>query len=99
MNIQSEMSGNTLTVKPEGRLDTLQSPQLEKYLKEHAEQAHDVVMDLEKVDYISSAGLRVLIQEQKRLREKKGGMVVRNVCESVMNVLELTGFVHVLTIE
>ena len=98
MTIQGEMGNGILTVKPEGKLDTVSSPELEAYLKERYDGCRQIVIDLEKVDYISSAGLRVLVQAHKVMKDREG-LVLRHVCGRVMEVLEMTGYVHVLRIE
>ena len=97
MTITKETSGKTLTVKLDGRLDTITSPDLEQALSDLAGVAH-LVLDFEKITYISSAGLRVLLALQKRM-SKQGDMVVQHVDKMVMEVLEMSGFVDILTIE
>lgn len=95
MNIQEEFNEGILTVKPEGNLDTLSSPKLEAFLKPRCEEVRGIILDLEKVGYISSAGIRVIVQTHKKMKDKDG-LLIRNACEKVMEVLELTGYVHVL---
>ena len=95
MVIQEEKKGDALTVKPEGRLDTLSSPELDRFLQERYSSAWQIILDLEKVEYISSAGLRVVIQTHKAMKAK-GGLLVSNACPAVMEVFIATGFVHVL---
>ena len=82
----------------EGRLDTTTAPQLEEELKDALEGAESIVLDFEKLDYISSAGLRVLLSTQK-VMVKKGGMVIRNVNENIMDIFEVTGFADILDIQ
>ena len=98
MNITEEKNGSVLTVKPEGRLDTLSSRDLENFLNSRYGEATRVIFDFEKVIYISSAGLRVLIQALNAMKEKDG-IALRNVCPQVMEVLTLSGYIHVLKIE
>ena len=98
MNIKNDVNGSVLTVMLEGRLDTTTSPILEEELKGSIEGMTKVVLDLEKLEYISSAGLRVILSTQK-IMNKQGEMVIKNVSESVMEVFEITGFVDILTIE
>ena len=98
MNIQKTMAGTTLTVDLEGRLDTTTAPQLEKELRDSIDGLTGLVIDLEKLDYISSAGLRVLLAMQK-IMNKQGEMRIRNANETVMEVFEVTGFSDILTIE
>ena len=97
MTIATETSGKTLTVKLDGRLDTITSPDLEQALSDLTGVTH-LVLDFTKITYISSAGLRVLLALQKRMG-KQGDMIVRHVDKMVMEVLEMSGFVDILTIE
>ena len=87
-----------LTVALEGRLDTTTSPELEKSLQESLDGVSELVMDLAGLEYISSAGLRVLLSAQKQMM-KQGSMKVIHVKETVMEIFEVTGFVDILTIE
>lgn len=98
MTIQKNLEGTTLTLAPEGRLDTTTAPQLEAEVKDSLEGVTALVLDLAALEYISSAGLRVVLSAQKAMN-KQGSMVVRNVNEYVMEVLEVTGFADILTIE
>ena len=98
MNIQKTVNGTTLTVKLEGRLDTTTSPKLEEELKSSVDGIGSLVLDFEKLEYISSAGLRVLLSMQK-IMNKQGEMHIKNVNETVMEVFEITGFADILTIE
>ena len=98
MNIQKTESGTTLAVALEGRLDTTTSPKLEEDLRSSIEGVASLEFDLEKLEYISSAGLRVLLAMQK-IMNKQGRMLLRNVNESVMEVFEVTGFADILSIE
>lgn len=98
MNIQQEKNGSTLTLKLEGRLDTATAPQLESCLNDTLDGVISLILDFSALDYISSAGLRVLLSAQKRMN-KQGGMVIRNVNEEINEVFEMTGFADILTIE
>ena len=98
MNIQKTVTGTTLTVDLEGRLDTTTAPQLEGELRGSIDGMSSLVIDLEKLDYISSAGLRVLLAMQKIMNEQ-GEMRIKNANETVMEVFEVTGFSDILTIE
>ena len=98
MNIQKTVTGTTLTVELEGRLDTTTAPQLEGELRGSIDGLTCLVIDFEKLDYISSAGLRVLLAMQK-IMNKQGEMILKNVNETVMEVFEVTGFSDILTIE
>ena len=82
----------------EGRLDTTTAPDLEKELKSSLEGVTSLTLDLEKLDFISSAGLRVLLSAQKTMI-KQGTMTLCNVSDVVMEVFEVTGFSDILTIE
>lgn len=98
MNITITKEGASLLLAPEGRLDAVTAPQLEEALWENLDGATELVFDFRKLSYLSSAGLRVLLSAQKRMN-RQGRMVVRNVNETIMDVLEVTGFVDILTIE
>lgn len=98
LNINKKMEGDTLHVTLEGRLDTTTSPQLEGELKSDLEDAAALVLDFEKLEYISSAGLRVLLSAQK-IMNTKGGMKVTHVNDVIMEIFEVTGFTDILTIE
>jgi len=97
MTIAKETSGNTLTVKLDGRLDTITSPDLEQALNDLTGVTH-LALDFSGISYISSAGLRVLLALQKKMG-RQGDMVVRHVDPMVMEVLEMSGFVDILPIE
>ena len=98
MIISKQQNGNTLTLAVEGRLDTVTSPELEKELKETMDSVESLILDFSKLDYISSAGLRVLLSAHKAM-SAKGGMKVKNVNEIVREVFDVTGFADILTIE
>lgn len=98
MNINKTVNEKELIVMLEGRLDTATAPQLEEELKASFDEIESIQMDFEKLDYISSAGLRVLLSTQK-VMTKKGGMVIKNVNETIMEIFDVTGFVDILTIE
>lgn len=98
MTINQELNGSELTLALEGRLDTLTSPQLEEKLNASLEGVSNLVLDLEKLDYMSSAGLRVLLAAQKRMN-KQGSMKVTHVNPIIMEIFEVTGFSDILTIE
>ncbi len=98
MNITKTQNGTSLTISMEGRLDTTTAPELEQALKGGMDAANTLTLDFSKLDYISSAGLRVLLSAHK-VMSKKGGMKVTNVNEMVMEVFDVTGFADILTIE
>lgn len=99
MNISMSKNASALTVKLEGRLDTSTSPVFEKSLQENLNSVREIVMDFAGIEYISSAGLRVLLSAQKHMNAAGGSMKLLNVNESVMEVFDITGFADILTIE
>ena len=98
MNISKQLDNGCLTLVLQGRLDTTTAPQLESELKAALDQADTLVLDFEKLEYISSAGLRVLLSAQK-VMAKKGGMTIRHVNDVIMEIFEVTGFIDILNIE
>ena len=98
MEIRKTQNGSSLTVEVEGRLDTTTAPELEASLNESYEGLTDLVFDFSGLEYISSAGLRVLLSAQK-IMNKQGTMKVINANEVVNEVFEVTGFTDILTIE
>jgi anti-sigma B factor antagonist len=98
MTIEVRRNEKELTVALSGRLDTITAPTLEKTISDNMSDAEKLVLDFNGLEYISSAGLRVVLNAQKKMQQK-GGMKVINVCEEVMEVFEITGFVDILSIE
>ena len=98
LNIKSQKNASELIVELSGRLDTNTAPELEAALKTALEGVEELTFDLEKLDYISSAGLRVLLAAQKTMN-RQGSMKVKNANEIVMEIFEVTGFADILTIE
>ena len=98
MNIEMKRKAEVTTIEITGRLDTTTAPVLDKMINEDIEGTKDLILDMKGLEYISSAGLRVLLSAQKKMM-KIGSMKVVNVCESVMEVLEMTGFADILEIE
>lgn len=98
LNIEKKTNGTELTVALTGRLDTTTAPELEKGLKENLDGVTILTIDMEALEYISSAGLRVLLSAQK-IMGKQGEMKVTNVSETIMEIFEVTGFSDILTIE
>ena len=96
MKIVFNNNGEVLSIALDGRLDTNTAPELESFIAENYSGKESIVIDCEKLSYISSAGLRVLLGAQKKT---KGKMKLKNVCELVMEVFEMTGFLDVLVIE
>lgn len=98
MNITKNTEGKTLNIALEGRLDTTTAPQLEAELKQSIGDNTELNFDFAKLEYISSAGLRVLLAAQK-VMNKQGKMVIRNVNDVISEVFEVTGFSDILTVE
>ena len=98
MTIEKKTNGNALEISLEGRLDTMTAPELEAELNQSMGGADSLTLDFSKLEYISSAGLRVLLSAHK-VKSTKGGMKVTNVNEIVQEVFEVTGFADILNIE
>ena len=98
MNIVKNQNGSALTIGLEGRLDTTTSPQLENDLRTSMNGITELILDMNKLDYISSAGLRVLLSAQK-VMNKQGKMTIRNASQEIMEIFDVTGFVDILNIE
>ena len=98
MNIEQKKNGTALTLALEGRLDTTTAPQLEGELKSALAGVEELTFDFEKLDYISSAGLRVLLSAQKTMN-KQGTMKVTHANEMILEIFEVTGFADILTLE
>ena len=98
MTIEISKNAEAATIKVVGRLDTTTAPVLDKAINEDVGDVKNLVLDVQAMEYISSAGLRVLLGAQKRMQEI-GSMRVVNVCQEVMEVLEMTGFADILVIE
>lgn len=98
MNIVKTRSGSQLTLSLEGRLDTTTAPQLEAEVKGALAGVTELVLDFSQLEYLSSAGLRVILAAQK-IMNKQGKMVIRHVNETIQEVFEVTGFSDILTIE
>ena len=97
MKIDLKKEDKKLTIKLGGKLDTNTSPELDSKMNE-LEGMEEVIIDMKELDYISSAGLRVLLSMQK-VMNKQGKMTITNVCENVMDIFEVTGFSDILDIE
>ncbi len=98
MTISKRQDGAFLTMRLEGRLDTVTSPELEKSLQDSLDGVTELTLDFEKLDYISSAGLRVLLLAQKKM-SRQGSMKLVRVNETIMEIFEVTGFTDILSIE
>ena len=99
MTIKKTVDGDKLVLDLEGRLDTITAPQLENELKVSLYDIKELTLDMEKLEYLSSAGLRVLLAAQKQMQKQQGNMVIVNVNEIIMEVFEVTGFVDIITIK
>lgn len=99
MEIKKELNENKLVVVLSGRLDTNTAPLLEADIKDDVEKVSDIEFDFTNLEYVSSAGLRVLLMYQKALSAKKGSLVIKHVNDEVMSVFDMTGFSTFLTIE
>ena len=98
MTIEIKKNKEEIILEITGRLDTTTAPALEKTINENVEGIKSLILDLKSLEYISSAGLRVLLSAQKKMQQV-GAMKVINVCELVVEVFEMTGFADILTIE
>lgn len=98
MTIEKTLNGTELTINLIGRLDTTTAPQLEAELKQNISGVEKLVLNFAALEYLSSAGLRVLLAAQK-VMNKQGEMIVKNVNETIAEIFEVTGFSDILTIE
>ena len=98
MNIEPKKDGGKLEVKVSGRLDTTTAPELDEYLKQSLEGVDELIIDFSDLEYISSAGLRVLLSAQKTMNTQ-GSMTVKGVNDIVMEIFDVTGFTDILNIE
>lgn len=98
MKITKTQNGNSLYLALEGRLDTNTAPELEASIKDSIDKVEELTIDMEALDYLSSAGLRVLLGTQK-IMNKQGSMRVIHVNDTIMEIFEVTGFADILTIE
>ena len=98
MTIEIKKEAAETVIRIAGRLDTITAPALDKAINEDIGETRNLILDMKSLEYISSAGLRVLLGAQKKM-QKIGSMKVVNVCEEVMEVFEMTGFADILVIE
>lgn len=98
MTINKTANGTELLMAVSGRMDTSTAPQFEAEIKNSLDGVEKLVLDFENLEYVSSAGLRVILAAQK-IMNKQGEMIIKNVGEVVAEVFEITGFVDILTIE
>ena len=98
MTIEIKKNPTATVIEIAGRLDTITAPALDKTINEDIGDTQNLIIDVKRMEYISSAGLRVLLSAQKKM-QKIGTMKLINVCEAVMDVFEMTGFADIFTIE
>ncbi len=98
MKINSQKNGSNMTIELTGRLDTSTAPELEKVINTSLENITKLVFDMDGLEYISSAGLRVLLSAQKTMN-RQGQMKLINVNEAILEIFEITGFTDIMTIE
>ena len=98
MTIEKISEGNKLTIALTGRLDTTTAPKLETELKQNISGVEALILDFAGLEYLSSAGLRVLLAAQK-VMNRQGSMVIKNINETIMEIFEVTGFIDILTIQ
>ena len=98
MTIEIKKNESETIIQITGRLDTITAPTLDKTIQEEIGDTKNLILDMKNLEYISSAGLRVLLGAQKKM-QKIGSMKVKNVCQEVMEVFEMTGFADILVIE
>ena len=99
MNIESKMKKETICIKIDGRIDSNTAPELEKYISENIGDAKAAELDFKKVEYISSAGLRVMLSLQKRVSKEEGHVIIKHMNDTVKAVFELTGFADMFIIK
>ena len=99
MQIESNKTDSRLDLKLSGRLETSTAPQLQEIVDNELEGISELQMDIEHIEYVSSAGLRVLLAASKKMKGKGGSMIVSHVNDDVMEVFEITGFKEILNIQ
>ncbi|MCR5733935.1 MAG: STAS domain-containing protein [Lachnospiraceae bacterium] len=99
LNISKETEGTSLKLSLEGRLDTQTAPELDSVVTSSLEGITELIFDIKDLQYISSAGLRVLLATQKSMNNSAGRLIIRNVSEEVKEIFDVTGFSSILTIE
>ncbi len=98
LNLKAEENGKEVTIFIEGKMDTNSSPQVTEEISHYIGSAEKVILDLEKLSYVSSAGLRVFVMADQQLQAKAGELNVKNVPADIMDIFEMTGFDNMLTI-
>ncbi len=99
LNISKETEGTSLKLSLEGRLDTQTAPELDSVVTSSLDGITELIFDVKELQYISSAGLRVLLAAQKTMNNAAGKMILKNVSEEVKEIFDVTGFTSILTIE
>lgn len=99
MKIQVTKEGTTLTLKPEGHLDTLTAPELNRCVQAEIKGVKTIIMDMEQVGYISSAGLRIMLATEQAMEDCGGTMSVIHCNDAIAEVLEMTGFMDMLNVK
>ena len=98
MTIDKKKEGNRLVLAVSGRLDTMTVPELENVIKDNMDGVEELILDFKDLEYISSAGLRVVLGARKAMGNK-GSFAVRNLCSDVREIFDITGFSDIITIE
>ena len=98
MTIDKKKEGNRLVLAVSGRLDTMTAPELESVIKDNMDGVEELILDFKELEYISSAGLRVVLGARKAMGDK-GSFAVRNLCSDVREIFDITGFSDIITIE
>ncbi|MBQ8053169.1 MAG: STAS domain-containing protein [Lachnospiraceae bacterium] len=98
MTIDKKKEGNRLVLAVSGRLDTMTAPELENVIKDNMDGVEELILDFKDLEYISSAGLRVVLGARKAMGDK-GSFSVRNLCSDVREIFDITGFSDIITIE
>ncbi len=98
MTIDKKKEGNRLVLAVSGRLDTMTAPELENVIKDNMDGVEELILDFKDLEYISSAGLRVVLGARKAMGNK-GSFAVRNLCSDVREIFDITGFSDIITIE
>lgn len=98
MKFEKIINGNSAIFKPFGNIDTTTAPEFEKIINGMDDNITDLVIDMSEVEYVSSAGLRLLLMTQN-IMDEKGSLIVKNICQDIMDIISVTGFDEILTIE
>lgn len=99
MHFEKSSDGLSMTVKLSGEIDSINAPNLEEELLHKIDTVKNLTFDMKNLEYLSSAGLRVLLATQKLMKSKEGNMIIKNVNDEVMDIFKVTGFIRLFTIE